>query len=82
MKRILIGLLLVITTCSCTHTLRDRGVVSGVEKCNFKIKNYPDDTAKYIITVERMDYHSLLCKVKIKTNTYYNVGDTITFIKK
>jgi len=75
MKKVLISLLLAITTCSCNHIIGPYGKVVGVEENT-------SSNWEYKVTVKGIDRTSALREMILFTNDKYEIGDTITIVKK
>ena len=79
MKKVLISLLLVIATCSCKHINIPYGTVTCVEE---KAGGYLSSRYGYKVTVRGMDWTSASCEMILYTNDKYEIGDTLTIVKK
>ena len=67
--------LLIICLCSCKPTkILDHGVITAIRKLN-------SQEYKYELTVDVRNYYSSDGTIKVFTNTFFSIGDTIQFFK-
>ena len=73
MKKFILLLLMTFMFSSCVHTIHDSGVVN-------KVENYNVDGFKYKVTLLYCDIPSV--EIHVLTNTHYQIGDTLQFVKR
>lgn len=76
-RLILIFLILTSLFYSCDHRIKDCGIVSEVKE----LDQNNIGKSRYMITVRDIDFYSSDNRLKIYTNTLFQVGDSIKLYK-